>query len=329
MPKSAPDDRPSRQKGVFRMRVSAELQSAWTQLWNTGSADSLPADRAAGRLGALDSAWKEFFSGFPDGARLLDLATGGGDVIRGATALGRNFNITGVDLADLAAVAAKLQIAAITLVGNTDLSKLPFPDAAFDGVTSQFGIEYADVAAAAHEAVRILAPGGRGHFVLHHAESAITQGAVKSFAAYRSVFPDNRAFRTGRTVFECHRRSAPRAETEEAEADFRRATGELQPRVRSDPAFEVPRKLVALLSDLAAAPFLRPANDALRMIDQAEEQVGANNLRKRAQIDAALDRSGIDKLSRSLSAAGAVVDAPQELKYPIGTLMAWSVSFHR
>ena len=85
------------------MRESPEMQSAWTEYWKTGHFESLPEDRAAGRLGSLDSAWTKFFSGLSDGAKLLDLATGGGDVVRRALALGRNFTITGVALADLSA----------------------------------------------------------------------------------------------------------------------------------------------------------------------------------------------------------------------------------
>jgi hypothetical protein len=61
-----------------RMRAPLETKSAWTEYWKTGHFESLPEDRAAGLLVAFDAAWKEFFLGFPDGARLLDLATGGG-----------------------------------------------------------------------------------------------------------------------------------------------------------------------------------------------------------------------------------------------------------
>jgi len=311
------------------MRTSLEMQSAWTQHWNEGHAESLPKDRAAGRLGALDSAWGKFFSGIPDRAKLLDLATGGGDVIRRAIALGRDFNITGVDLADLTAVSATLPIPGIEFIGSTDLSSLPFSDATFDGVTSQFGIEYADAAAATHEAIRVLAPGGCGHFVLHHADSAITQGASRSIAAYRSVFAGIGAFQLGRTVFELYRRSAPRAAIVEAETEFRRAVATLQSRLRNEPAFGLARNVVALLSGLARAPDFHAAADALRKIDTWEAQIQASTLRKVAQIDAALDRKGIDKTAEWLAGAGAVVEPPQELKYPLGKVMAWSLSFYK
>ncbi len=317
--------------------LSSETQSAWTQYWRSGQTESLPEERAAGRLGALDTAWGEFLSGFSEGARLLDLATGGGDVIRRALALGRNFNITGVDIADLSTVSAGLRAQGIALVGNTDLSKLPFPDAGFDGVTSQFGIEYANLTAAAVEAVRVLAPGGRGRFVMHHADSPITQGVAKSLAAYRSVFSDSKAFQRGRTVFELRRQSAPQNAILQAEAEFRAAVGDLQSRLRvavlqsglREQALGAARNVIALLAHLAATPGSHPPADALRQIGGAEEQIQASTLRKTEQVKVALDRKGIAQVANHLTGAGALVDTPQELKYPLGRVLAWSLQFRK
>lgn len=311
------------------MQFSNEMQSAWTQYWKNGHTESLPQDRAAGVLAALDSAWGRFFSRLPDRATLLDIATGGGDVIRRAIALGRDFHVTGIDLADLAAVSASLQVPGIQLIGNTDVSKLPFPDAIFDGVTSQFGIEYGDVTAATREAMRVLAPAGRGHFVLHHATSSITQGVADSLAAFRSVFMDSSAFGLGRGVFELYQRSAPAAAIAEAEAEFRKSVGTLHSRLRNERAFGPARETVILLANLAREPRSQVAADALRKLDGAEEQVRASTLRKTAQMSAALDRSGIDNIARLLTAAGAIVAPPQQLRYPMGKIMAWSLSFHK
>ncbi|MGH6890073.1 MAG: class I SAM-dependent methyltransferase [Rhizomicrobium sp.] len=309
------------------MSVSRETQSAWTQYWNEGHTESLPEDRTAGLLAGFDSAWRQFFLGFADNARLLDLATGGGDVIRRAITVRRNFQITGVDLADLSAVSATLP--GIALLGNTALSPLPFPDGAFDGVTSQFGIEYADVAATTREAVRVLAPGGRGRFVLHHAGSAITQGAARNLAAERSVFGDGSAFRAGRTVFELYERAAPGDGRAQADGAFRSQVAGMQSRLGNEPAFAPARNVVALLSRLANAPESIAAGDALRQMNVAQEQIHARALRKQAQIDAALDRNGVDKVAGLLADAGAVVGPPQELKYPGGRILGWSLSFRK
>ncbi|HEX3942704.1 MAG TPA: methyltransferase domain-containing protein [Rhizomicrobium sp.] len=309
------------------MHATREMQTAWTQYWTTGNFESLPQDQAAGRLVALDSAWGGFFSTLPDGTRMLDLATGGGAVIRRAIDVGRNFKVSGVDIADLSAVSDTLP--EVEFIGNTELSHLPFPDAAFDAVTSQFGIEYGEPATATREAVRVLVPGGRGQFVLHHAEGAITQGVAANLAVERAAFTGHNAFALGKAVFELRQRSAPQSEIMQAEGALRNAVAILQSRIQDEGAFGSARNVVGFLTRVAGAPEALPPTEALHQLDVVEEQVRARSLRRQAQLDAALDRKGIEKFADHLSAAGAVVGAPEELKYPMGRPMAWSVSFHK
>ncbi len=311
------------------MRASPEMQSAWTEYWKGGPTESLPADRASGLLDALDTAWADFFSGLPGGARVLDLASGGGDVVRKAAAAGRDFEIAGVDIADLSAVSATMPSGRIKLAGNTDLSSLPFADTSFDAVTSQFGFEYADVAAASREAVRVMAPGARGLFILHHADSAITQGALNSQAAYRAVFPDNSAFqKCGRDVFERYEKSASRAETLVAETQFRKAVVEAQSRIVQDRAFVNAHKVVGFLTrPRVRAHFYSGGVEALHQLQVVEHHNEARELRKGAQIKAALDAAGVNRIAALLETAGAAVQPITELRYLHGKILAWSLPF--
>jgi ubiquinone/menaquinone biosynthesis C-methylase UbiE len=311
------------------MLISPEMQSAWTQLWSSGHFESLPEDRAAGRLEALDAAWTEYLAKFSPDARLLDLATGGGDVIRRAAAFGRDFNITGVDLADLSAVKSALTEPNIELIGCTDLARLPFPDAIFDGVMSQFGLEYADIASATNEAVRVLVPGGRGYFVLHHVGSAVTQGVVNSLEAERLVFTDVEPFELGKTVFRLYRQGASPETIARAETALRNAVTLMQSRLQNKPGFEPAQRVVAFFARLALSPRDQAPTEALNDLAIVEEQVQSRILRKVAQLDAALDGNGIDKVAGSLANGGAIVTTPRELKCPGGPILAWSLSFHK
>ena len=103
----------------------------------------------------------------------------------------------------------------------------------------------------------------------------------------------------------------------------------LQSRVGNERAFVPARNAVTFLADLARSPGLIPAAEALRRIAIVEGEIYARTLRKKAQLDAAVDRKGVDNFARLLTGAGAVVDSPLELKYPMGKLMAWSLSFHK
>ena len=311
------------------MSVSSEVRAAWTQHWKSGHAGSLPNARGAPALASIESAWELFFSELPTEARLLDLATGGGDVLRRALAKAKNFRITGVDIADLSAVREAFQAPGIALVGDTDLSKLPFADATFDAVTSQFGIEYADIPAATREAARVMAPGGRGLFVHHHSDSAITRSVVNSLAAYREVFKEKSAFEWGRALFALRQRGASESEIQEAEIEFRSAAVMLQSRLRDEPRFNPVRRVVDVFSQLARAPGSAAPRDALDMLDQAEEHLRTSNLRNQAQIEAALGESGIQNVQTLLTDAGAVVSTPVLLKTPQGHALAWSLEFRK
>ena len=307
------------------MQVSSDMQAAWTQLWSTGHLDSLPQQRAAGLLAPLESTWKRFFSSFGEGARLVDLATGGGEVLRAALAVGRGFHLTGVDIADLSAVRATFPKPQVELIGSTDLAKLPLPDGAFDGVVSQFGIEYADVEAATREGVRVLAAQGRGHLVLHHRYSAITQGVISNLRAEHAVFQGDSAFPLGRKVFELKERSAPADATGAAEAEFRRVVAILQSRLRQEPAFAMAGNVVGFLTRLAHASDSLPPAEALRRLDFVKHDTEARRLRKQAQVDASLDRAGVNRLAAALTSAGATVDPARELRGG-EHLLAWELS---
>ena len=97
------------------------------------------------------------------GLRLLDVATGTGELARPAAR--RGLNVTGIDFAaSLIATARTLtereQLSVAYDVG--DAEALPYADASFDVVTSTFGVMFApDHHAVARELARVIAPGGQ------------------------------------------------------------------------------------------------------------------------------------------------------------------------
>lgn len=118
---------------------------------------------------ALARLWQDFAAHLPDGTRLLDVATGTGAVLRTMAAAATGLELVGVDYARLPATGRS----DITLIGETAIETMPFPDAHFDGVTSQFGFEYGDRPRAVAEVARVTRPGARLQFIVHHADSPI------------------------------------------------------------------------------------------------------------------------------------------------------------
>lgn len=98
--------------------------------------------------------------------RVLDLATGTGDLALGLARRFPHAQVTGLDLTPAMLEIARRRIARadcaarVTLMEG-DATRLPFPDASFDTVTCAFGFRnFPDPVAALAEAARVLVPGG-------------------------------------------------------------------------------------------------------------------------------------------------------------------------
>jgi ubiquinone/menaquinone biosynthesis C-methylase UbiE len=98
----------------------------------------------------------------PRGARLLDVATGSGQLA--LIAARRGAQVTGVDIATNSIVAARGRAASEGLdarFDEEDAEALPYPDASFDVVTSIFGAMFAPRPdKVASELLRVCRPGG-------------------------------------------------------------------------------------------------------------------------------------------------------------------------
>jgi SAM-dependent methyltransferase len=168
---------------------TSERQQAWTRYWQSGALHSCVGSYDGNYGGAVAAFWRAQFAGLDADRRLLDLGTGNGPLPALAlSTLGveRLPRIDAVDLARprppwLSAAPADAQ-SRITFHAGVRMESLPFPDAAFDRVVSQYGFEYADTALAAAEVLRVLAPGGAVALVCHHAQSRLVEVAQEEVA---------------------------------------------------------------------------------------------------------------------------------------------------
>lgn len=114
---------------------------------------------------ALFAEWAERVikaAGVQAGQRVLDVACGTGVVARAAAKrVGPAGSVVGLDVNEgMLAVARRLETAVTWRQGTAE--SLPFDDASFDTVVSQFGLMFfADKPAALREMVRVLRPGGK------------------------------------------------------------------------------------------------------------------------------------------------------------------------
>lgn len=164
----------------------AARQASWTRYWSAGALHSCPGSFGGNYDGAIAEFWQKSFAALAPGQQVLDIASGNGALPRLLLGLdGAADTGSVIDAIDLATMAPNW-LAALTPALRTRLhlhsgvpaEQLPFADARFDLVISQYGIEYADLDRALKEAARVLAPNGRLRLLMHHAQSLpVVKGA--------------------------------------------------------------------------------------------------------------------------------------------------------
>ena len=133
------------------------LKEKQSSAWSSGPYEQVSVQH----LGVLDELLDRL--DVKPGMRLLDVATGTGELARPAAR--RGLQVTGVDFAPsliaTARVLTEREGLAVTYdVG--DAEALPYDDASFDIVTSTFGVMFApDHRAVAHELARVTSAGGQ------------------------------------------------------------------------------------------------------------------------------------------------------------------------
>ena len=272
----------------------------WTGYWTQGGRGCLPegGSRLTPILGRV---WQEFGARLRPGARILDLATGGGAVLRALSGCGKRFTLIGVDSApDLPAAPPGIRLKA-----GVAMERLPHPAAHFGGITSQFGVEYGDTAAIAAELARVMKPNGALRFVLHHRDGAIVRHNRGRHAALGWALDESGLLERARQLA-----GARRAARLPTPAWFKTSIQDAARRFPGQSAGVEFATAVAQTLDFGAN---RPPVETLEILNElqarAEGEIGRLSALERAACDE--ERCGL--IAEQLSAAGLKPSAPQPL----------------
>jgi SAM-dependent methyltransferase len=308
---------------------SLPATDAWTAFWQTGSRAS--CFQGSGAELRLHRVWDEFVDGFEDGARLLDLATGNGTVACRCAARARARNIhlriEGVDAAAIDPPASvddpDRLLRDIRFHGGVRLESLPFPDAAFDGVVSQFGFEYAEEKGAVRESVRVLAPSGRLRLVVHARDGAVSEDIRRRLERLQGVLAETGPVslvlalaRAAETGDRATLRRAPAGLPDAAEHVRQLA---LNP-PPDDAALFYSREFMALW---ARRDRYRPA-DLRRSLEDGWNNASGVAARQQQMLNAARSSEDIARIGSHFAAAGLRVNGTREIRDSNrGARIAW------
>lgn len=238
----------------------------WENYYRGGAIVSCPLGPGPGYTQELRNAWVEFFSGLPEGARILDIGTGNGAIaliaLETAAAAGRRCEIHGTDLAQIDPArdvrdGARL-FTGIRFHAQVATEQLPFEASSFDAVSGQYALEYTIVDQALREIHRVLKPGGQAQFILHHAESIVAQKARETLLQSALVLDETKVFRKLRRHLEAERcsRSAARktlADLVAALGTLGQAAGQTDNPLMLNVTIDAVRKLLAARQQMSPA----------------------------------------------------------------------------
>jgi SAM-dependent methyltransferase len=298
---------------------SSQAIEAWTQYWKSGrGASCFEGSAQEVRLNRL---WGEFVDLLEDGGRVLDAATGNGTVARSLAARARARGIgLRIEAVDAAAIDPPRHVGdpqgllrEVNFRGETRLEALPYPDASFDGVVSQFGFEYADETRAAAELVRCLAPGGRLRFVLHARGGAVARDTEMRLERLRGALAENGALalvlalaRAAEAGDEATM-SAKSAELPAAAEQVRRLALHPPP---DDAALFYAREFL----ELWAGRNRYRMRDVRRSLEDGFANARGVAQRQQEMLGAARSSADMERIAARLAAAGLAVEGAQPLR---------------
>lgn len=289
------------------------LSRAWTVVWGdtvTSIAGSEPAHLHISQwwIQALRGA------GFP--ASVLEVGAGAAALpARLAMQLFPKAAVTASDFRAPAGVShGNLQFA-----GNASIEALPFADAAFDLVLSQFAFEYADPARAVVELARVTRPQGAALLLMHHPDSILA----------RDVAHRMRCLSTGVALHEvlADASSAPANRQRQLRPLLRRV-GELIAAHSTPPVRQYVLRDLQEFSRIASAALADPAASASREDLQLLAQCAPAILLAQEQKRASLSAAQMGRLMEDLRAAGFAAAGFTTLQFERRPL-AWTVRLQK
>ncbi|WP_070989050.1 class I SAM-dependent methyltransferase [Halofilum ochraceum] len=328
--------------------TAASATDPWDRYWAYGNLHSFSQVTQGNYGGDIAAFWREQFAALPDGACIVDVATGNGAVallaLDTAAATGREFTVHGTDLAAIDPVTqvpdgdVRERLASIHFHPRTPAEALPFADATFDLVCSQFGLEYSDTARSIPELARVLRSGGRAALIVHHGDSSFVRAAREEAQGIDYVLDDARIYLKTRNFLRAlAEKRTPgggaggtlppkaakkrRAVDEAIESIQTAARGQTNPRALLGPLNYV-QEVLAMTGQVGA-------KEALGWLEEARQRVVSMRQRLADMQAAACAEEDIAAIERRFDAAGFTAVHTAVFEDESGSVTGWRVEADR
>lgn len=317
----------------------------WTQVWSQGYVTSCIGAFEDNYEGPIRASWQAFFAGLPTGARVLDVATGNGAValIAAETSrdLGLDLEIHGIDLADIDPPANvprhQVLLDTIHFHPRTAVEQTAFDDASFQGISSQYGLEYTNLEVSVPEMYRLLTPGGVACFVVHHAESVVVHTARVEQADARTLVETDLFGRARELMEHVARARTPEErrllatdpEAEKRRSAFNTAAAKAQAAMETSAEPEFLATALGYVAEAWKTLQSGQGETALSQLAQSRQRIESNVERLEDLLEVARTRTAIEGICDLMKQTGFDLVSVEEIRHDAERLMGWKVTGRR
>lgn len=310
-----------------------DRRQAWSAYWSSGRLHSCASGLQDNYGGAIGLFWRDVFTRRAAEGRVLDLATGNGPLPRLLWELrGDRAEVDAVDLAMLApAWHAAAGHPGIRFHPGVRMEALPFADASFDCVASQFGFEYAQRDAAVAECLRVARPRATFAFVLHHAGSVLARVGRVELGHHARLLGDGGLVEAARGAIHWIARARAGLAVDDVQASslarerYNAAMRDLSEAADGSPAPDLLLEARATIHRLLAGGAGQDAQSMRAALDLYAAELDGARLRTAEMVAHALDRGQLEQLAQAFRTArpGSTIEC-SEVTQAEGVL-AWSL----
>jgi ubiquinone/menaquinone biosynthesis C-methylase UbiE len=329
--------------GIFSLSTCEDLNlinkvQQWEQYYRTGALATGPTGPDGSYDLEVKLLWEGFFATLNPAAKILDVGTGNGVIpaiaVETSDRLGLQLEIHATDLADIKPFAdvrgADARLRGVNFYPSVATENLPMPNDTFDAVTGHYALEYSDVSKAVAEIYRVLKPGGRAVFVLHHVQSVLVQNARANIEEGEFVISKAAIYQKLKELLGA--KDISQAEAAEKGAELQRAVRDVKnlvPQLVREGTGQMPRVALDAVHTLMRMHGQMPQDDLVREIDRAEQELTESVKRLYDLVSVASCNERIDAIRQSFAKRGFTTLETALLHHDRNHLVGWILQLEK